>query len=191
MSSENEREASISIIRRKGNILIRVLVLMLPPRPFSRWNKHSYACACACVASENQGLPFTQNFRIVAQRLAGTAESAKRPETRTKHAELDEFPFGTSNRENGTNFSEFPFVPGIFQWNEPKDRVPFKSQPEFPGSFSKWWTEPLRTYVKLIFHLRRNSFYYLLFFIPTIFTHIHDHLNMHSTRGARGKPWLL
>ena len=24
------------------------------------------------------------------------------------------------NWENGTTFSEFPFVPGIFQWNEPK-----------------------------------------------------------------------
>ena len=24
-------------------------------------------------------------------------------------------------RENGTTFSEFPFVPGIFQWDEPKE----------------------------------------------------------------------
>ena len=27
------------------------------------------------------------------------------------------------NRENGTTFSEFPFVPGIFQWVEPKKRL--------------------------------------------------------------------
>ena len=37
------------------------------------------------------------------------------------------------NRENGTTFSEFPFVPGIFQWDEPNNRLPFTSQLEFPG----------------------------------------------------------
>ena len=29
--------------------------------------------------------------------------------------------FGTSQPKNGTTFSEFPFVPGIFQWDEPKN----------------------------------------------------------------------
>ena len=29
------------------------------------------------------------------------------------------------NRENGTTFSEFPFVPGIFQRDEPEKRLPF------------------------------------------------------------------
>ena len=33
----------------------------------------------------------------------------------------------------------FPF-PGIFQWDEPKSRVPFTSQPDFPESFGKWKT---------------------------------------------------
>ena len=28
---------------------------------------------------------------------------------------------GRPNPENGTTFSEFPFVPGIFQWDEPKN----------------------------------------------------------------------
>ena len=32
------------------------------------------------------------------------------------------------SRENGTTFSEFPFVQGIFQWDEPKNRLLFTSQ---------------------------------------------------------------
>ena len=36
------------------------------------------------------------------------------------------------NRGNGTNFSEFLFGLGIFQWDEPKKCLPFTSQfPEF------------------------------------------------------------
>ena len=42
------------------------------------------------------------------------------------------------NRENGTSFSEFPFVPGIFQWDETKKRLPFTSQLEFPEICGKW-----------------------------------------------------
>ena len=37
-----------------------------------------------------------------------------------------------------TTFSEFPLVRGIFQWDEPKKRLPFTSQPEFPGICGKW-----------------------------------------------------
>ena len=37
------------------------------------------------------------------------------------------------NRENGTTFSEFLFVPGIFLWDEPKKRLPFTSQQKFQG----------------------------------------------------------
>ena len=37
------------------------------------------------------------------------------------------------NGENGTTFSEIPFVTEIFQWDEPKKRLPFTSQQEFPG----------------------------------------------------------
>ena len=35
------------------------------------------------------------------------------------------------NRENGTTFSEFLFVPRIFQWDKPKKRLPFTSQQNF------------------------------------------------------------
>ena len=42
------------------------------------------------------------------------------------------------NRDNGTTFSELPFVPGIFQWDESKNRLEFTSQPEFPGICGKW-----------------------------------------------------
>ena len=48
------------------------------------------------------------------------------------------FPLGSLHRENGTNFSGIPFIPDHFQWNEPKRRVPFTSQPEFPELFGKW-----------------------------------------------------
>lgn len=41
------------------------------------------------------------------------------------------------NRENGTTFSEFLFVPGIFQWDEPKMRLPFTSQQKFQGICGK------------------------------------------------------
>ena len=47
-------------------------------------------------------------------------------------------------RENRTNFSEVPFFPEIFQWNEPKKHVPFTTQPEFPESLGKWKT-PIAT----------------------------------------------
>ena len=42
-----------------------------------------------------------------------------------------------SNQENGTTFSYFPFVPGIFQWDDPKKTLLFTSQPEFPGICGK------------------------------------------------------
>ena len=49
-------KTNASTSTRKGKILILVLVLMLASRPFSRWKKHSYACARACIATENQAL---------------------------------------------------------------------------------------------------------------------------------------
>ena len=45
-------------------------------------------------------------------------------------------------RENGTTFSEVPLFPEIFQWNKPKNHVPFTTQPEFPESLGKWKTPP-------------------------------------------------
>ena len=46
-------------------------------------------------------------------------------------------------RENGTTFSEVPLFPEIFQWDEPKNHVPFTTQPEFPESLGKWKAPPL------------------------------------------------
>ena len=47
-----------------------------------------------------------------------------------------------SNRFLRVNGKEpgIPFIPENFQWKEPKSRVPFTSQPEFPEFFGKWKT---------------------------------------------------
>ena len=50
------------------------------------------------------------------------------------------FPSESFQRENRTTFSEAPFIPEIFQWNEPKTCVPFTSQPEFSEFLGKWKT---------------------------------------------------
>ena len=42
------------------------------------------------------------------------------------------------NRENGTTFSEFPFVLGIFQWDEPKNVYHLHSNRNFAGICGKW-----------------------------------------------------
>ena len=49
-----------------------------------------------------------------------------------------DIPFGNSNRENGTTFSDFPLFLGIFQWDEPTKRVPFTAEPEIPETLTKW-----------------------------------------------------
>ena len=49
-----------------------------------------------------------------------------------------DIPFGNSNRENGTNFLDFPLFLGIFQWDEPTKRVPFTAEPEIPEILTKW-----------------------------------------------------
>ena len=50
------------------------------------------------------------------------------------------FSLGSFRRENRTTFSGIPFIPEIFQWNEPKSHVPFSSQPKFTEVFGKWKT---------------------------------------------------
>ena len=50
------------------------------------------------------------------------------------------FSLGSFHRENETIFSEIPFIPENFQWDEPKRLVPVTSQPEFPEFFGKWKT---------------------------------------------------
>ena len=47
------------------------------------------------------------------------------------------FPLESFHQANRTTFSDVPFIPKNFQWNEPKSRVPFTS-PEFPEYFGKW-----------------------------------------------------
>ena len=49
-----------------------------------------------------------------------------------------DIPFGNSNRENGTTFSDFPLFLGIFQWDEPTKRVSFTAEPEIPEILTKW-----------------------------------------------------
>ena len=50
------------------------------------------------------------------------------------------FPSESFQQENRTTFSEVPFIPEIFQWNEPKTCVPFTSQLELPEFLGKWKT---------------------------------------------------
>lgn len=42
-----------------------------------------------------------------------------------------------STRKNRTIFSDVSSLPEIFRWNDPKSRVPFTFQPEFPETFSR------------------------------------------------------
>ena len=49
----------------------------------------------------------------------------------------NKFHFERPNQENRTTFSEFLFVPRIFQWDEPKKRLPFTSQQKFQGICGK------------------------------------------------------
>ena len=45
---------------------------------------------------------------------------------------------GNSNRGNGPTFLGFPVFLGIFQWDEPRKRVPFTAEPEIPEILTKW-----------------------------------------------------
>ena len=38
-------------------------------------------------------------------------------------------------RKNRSSFSDVPFLPEIFRWDNPKSRVPFTFQPDFPEKF--------------------------------------------------------
>ena len=48
--------------------------------------------------------------------------------------------FFVNGKHPRTTFSDVPFIPEIFQWNEPKTCLPFTSQPEFPEFLGKWKT---------------------------------------------------
>ena len=47
-------------------------------------------------------------------------------------------PLKYSVRKNRTTFSDVPLLPEIFRWKDPKGRVPFTLQPDFPETFCKW-----------------------------------------------------
>ena len=99
----------------------------------SIWHKfHSFPgdCRRSCHFS----LPKMWPWRIT--RVKGL-ELVKPHETRKWNTH---FPSEGFQRENGTTFSDAPFIPEIFQWNVPKKCVPFTSQPEFPESLGKWKT---------------------------------------------------
>ena len=55
-------------------------------------------------------------------------------------------PFHLNSNRNFRNLwhngkhPQVPLFPEIFQWNKPKNHVPFTTQPEFPESLSKWKT---------------------------------------------------
>ena len=70
-----------------------------------------------------------------------TEKRPRRPETSIKDGfeEMEhEFPFGYSTRKDRTNFSDVPLLQEIFRWNDPKSRVPYTFQPDFPYKFGKW-----------------------------------------------------
>ena len=81
------------------------------------------------------------------------------------------FPLGSFHRENGTTFSGIPFFPEIFQWNEPKNHVPFTTQPEFPEFFGKWKTPNVTISRREIVTLSRfeNRQYWILSYLLFIF----------------------
>ena len=41
-------------------------------------------------------------------------------------------------RKNRTTFSDVPLLPEIFRWEDPKSRVPFTFEPDFPENSCKW-----------------------------------------------------
>ena len=75
-------------------------------------------------------------------------------------------------RENGTTFSEVPLFPEIFQWNKPKNHVPFTTRPEFSESFGKWKT-PTVSKTKLDETKTKEGVKSLLY--EARINHSHDH----------------
>ena len=49
-----------------------------------------------------------------------------------------EFPIGIFRLEKQAYLFRCSLFPEIFRWNDPKGRVPFSYQPDFPQTFCKW-----------------------------------------------------
>ena len=101
--------------------------------------------------------------RLKDRERSGTSDKNKKDEKSVLKWHTN-FPLGSFHLENGTTFSEIPFIPDNFQWNEPKSRVPFKSQPQFPEFFGKWKTSFLTFgatfFAGATFFCRREFFFF-------------------------------
>ena len=77
---------------------------------------------------------FHSRERLIDYKRNGTGDKNNKDEKSVNGTQLSigKFPPGKQ-----TTFTEIPFIPENFQWNEPKSRVPFTSQPEFPEFFGK------------------------------------------------------
>ena len=70
-----------------------------------------------------------------------TGKRPRRPETGIKDGfeKMEhKFPFGIFHSEKQDYLLDVPLLLGIFCWEEPKSRVSFTFQPEFPENFCKW-----------------------------------------------------
>ena len=84
-----------------------------------------------------QRLPFAKISFIYRKRLGRRATGIKDSFEEVEH----EFPFGTfrpQKKKNRTTLSDVPLLPEIFHWNDPKSRVPFSFQQNFPDTFCTW-----------------------------------------------------
>ena len=83
-----------------------------------------------------QRLPFAKISFIYRKRLGRRATGIKDSFEEVEH----EFPFGTfrPQKKKRITLSDVPLLPEIFHWNDPKSRVPFSFQPNFPDTFCTW-----------------------------------------------------
>ena len=59
-----------------------------------------------------------------------------------------EFPFGIFHPEKQDYLFNCSVAPGNFRRNEPKSRVPFTFQPDYPEEVCKWWTTKVLAGIK-------------------------------------------
>ena len=88
---------------------------------------------------------------------------------------VNEFRFGTSQSGKRDHLFRISVCPGIFQWDEPKKRLPFTPQPEFPGICGKWETAPVNRIIKIT-HAHNLHVKVLVFVLFTIRTDLVQNL---------------
>ena len=95
---------TMAIILNQQCACLHILLLSLLPRvPQARWYEYDGPCE-----RHQRGLT-----SVLWNRKKARYSLNNRKWQTNFHSERP-------NREKGTTFSEFPFVPGIFQWDEPK-----------------------------------------------------------------------